>query len=166
MDGYGFKLNELKDDKKPKNDNYDTWERLITPYLFAAGAHEIIFGVDGFPPLPRPQINAAVGTQLHKDQKDTLDKWNRGNQAGIQTISLSLDVGQKHIIQQHKGMNVRELWYSIRALHKKNTRGQRGSAKMKWMAFKQGNKMTLSEYISKFNSLHINILLTGVPFDA
>ena len=30
MDGYGFKLNELKDDKKLKNDNYDTWERLIT----------------------------------------------------------------------------------------------------------------------------------------
>ena len=42
MDGYGFKLNELKDDKKLKNDNYETWERLITPYLFAAGAHEMI----------------------------------------------------------------------------------------------------------------------------
>ena len=93
MDGYGFKLNELKDDMKLKNDNYDTWERLITLYLFAAGAHEIIFGVDGFPPLTRPQINAAEGTPLHKGQKDTLDKWNRGNQAGIQTISLNSDVG-------------------------------------------------------------------------
>ena len=83
-----------------------------------------------------PQINAAVGTPLHKDQKDTLDKWKRGNQAGIQAITLNLDVGHKHIIQQHKGKNVRELWHSIRALHKKNTRGQRGLAKMKWMAFK------------------------------
>ena len=98
MDGYGFKLNELKVDKKLKNDNNDTWERLTTPYMFAAGAHDIIFGVDGNPPLPKPHITAAVGTPLHKDQKDTLDEWNMGNEAGIQTINLNLDVGQKHII--------------------------------------------------------------------
>ena len=87
------------------------------------------------------------------------------NQAGIQTISLNLDVGQKHIIQQHMEKNVRELWYAIRALHKRNIRGQRELAKMKWIAFRQGGKMTLSEYISKFNSLHTDLLLTGVPFD-
>ena len=110
MDGYGFKLNELKDDKKLKNDNYDIRERLITPYLFAVGAHEIIFGIDGNPPLPRRLITAAAGTPAHKDQKDILDKWNKSNQAGLQTISLNLDVGQKHIIQQHKEKNVRELW--------------------------------------------------------
>ena len=83
MGGYGFKLNELKDDKKLKNDNYEIWERLITPYLFAAGAHEMIFGTDGQPPLPKPTITAAVGTPAHKDRKDHLDKWNRPNQAGI-----------------------------------------------------------------------------------
>ena len=109
MDGYGFKVNELKDDKKLKNDNYETWERLITPYLFAAGAHEIIFGVDGQPPLPKPNVTAAAGTPRHKNQKDTLDRWNRGNQAGIQTINLDLNVVQKHIILQHEGKNVREL---------------------------------------------------------
>ena len=146
-----------------KKDNYDEWERLITPYMIAAGAHEIIFGTDGFPPLPMPQVTAAVGTPLHKDQKDTRDKWNRGNQAGIQTISLNLDVGQKHIIQQHKGKKVRKLWYSIIELHKKNTSRQRGSAIMKWMAFKQGRKLTLSEYISKINGLHIDLLLTVFP---
>ena len=133
--------------------------------LFAAGAHEIIFGIDGNPPLPKPIISAAAGTPAHKDEKDILDKWNNSNHAGIQTISLNLDVGRKHIIQQHKEKNVRELWYAIRALHKRNTRGQRGLAKMKWMAFRQGGKMTLSEYISKFNSLHTGLLLTGVPFD-
>ena len=133
MDGYGFKL---KDDKQLKNDNYETWERLITPYLFAAGAHEMIFRVDGQPPLPKPNVTAAIGTPLHKEQKDHLDRWNRGNQAGIQTISLNLDIGQKHMILQHQGKNVRELWYAIRALHKRNTRGQRGLAKMKWMAFR------------------------------
>ena len=74
MDRYGFKLNKLKDDKKLKNDNYETCERLITPYLFAAGAHEMIFGVDGQPPLPKPTITAAVGTPLHEDQKDHLDR--------------------------------------------------------------------------------------------
>ena len=67
MDGYGFKLNELKDDQKLKNDNYEVWERLITPHLFAAGAHYIIFGIDGQPPLPKPMVNAAAGTPLHKD---------------------------------------------------------------------------------------------------
>ena len=81
MDGYGFKSNELKDDKKLKNDNNEIWERLITPYLFAAGAHEMIFGVDGQPPLPKPTITAAVGTPAHKDQMDHLARWNRGNQA-------------------------------------------------------------------------------------
>ena len=120
MDGYGFKLNGLKDEKKLKNDNYEIWERLITPYLFAAGAHEMIFGTDGQPPLPKPTITAAVGTPAHKDQED--------HQAGIQTISLNLDVGQKHLIMQHHGKNVGELWYAIRALHKRNTRGQMGSS--------------------------------------
>ena len=67
---------------------------------------------------------------------------------------------------QHHGKNVRELWYAIRALHKRNTRGQRGLAKMKWISFRQGAKMTLSENISKFNSLHTDLLLTGVTFDA
>ena len=71
MDGYGFKNNGLKDDKKLKNDNNETWERLITPYLFAAGAHEIIFGTDGQPPLTKPNVTAAVRTPLHKDKKDT-----------------------------------------------------------------------------------------------
>ena len=37
---------------------------------------------------------------------------------------------------------------------------------MKWMAFKQGGKLTLSEYISKFNRFHTDLLLTGVLFDA
>ena len=105
MDGYGFKLNELKDDKMLKNDNYNTSKRLITPYLYATGPHEIIFGVDGNPPLPKPNVTAAAGTPLHKDQKDTLDRWNGGNQAGIQTINLNLDVGQKHINLQHQGEN-------------------------------------------------------------
>ena len=139
MDEYGFKLNELKDDKKLKNYNYETWERLITPYLFAVGAYEIIFGVDGPPPLPKPHVTAAVGTPLHKHQKEHLDRWNRGNQAGIQTISLNLDVGQKHIILQHQGKNVIELWYAIRALHKRNTRGQRGLAKNEWLSSKGGS---------------------------
>ena len=76
MDGYGFKLNKLKDNRKLKKDNYETWERLITPYLFAAGAHEMIFGVDGLPPLLKPVITAAVGTPAYKDQKDLLDRWN------------------------------------------------------------------------------------------
>ena len=67
---------------------------------------------------------------------------------------------------QHQGKNVRELWYVIRALHKRNTRGQRGLAKMKWMSFRQGATMTLSGYISKFNSLHTDLLLRGVTFDA
>ena len=31
---------------------------------------------------------------------------------------------------------------------------------MKWMSFRQGAKTTLSEYISKFNSLHTDLLLT------
>ena len=52
--------------------------------MFVAGAHEMIFGVDGQPSLPKPTITAAVGTPLHKDQKDHLDRWNRGNQADIQ----------------------------------------------------------------------------------
>ena len=102
-------MNELKDDKKLKNDNYEIWERLITPYLFAAGAHEMIFGTHGQPPLPWPTITAVVGTPAHKDQKDHLDRWNRANQAAIQTISLNLDVGQKHLIMQHQGKNIREL---------------------------------------------------------
>ena len=38
--------------------------------------------------------------------------------------------------------------------------------KDEWMAFRQGAKMSLSEYISKFNSLHTDLLLTEVPFDA
>ena len=74
MYGYGFKLNELKDDKELKNDNYDIWERLITPSLFAASAHEIIFGIYGNPPLRKPLISAATGTPAHKDQLNILDK--------------------------------------------------------------------------------------------
>ena len=67
---------------------------------------------------------------------------------------------------QHQGENVRELRYAIRALHERNTSGQRNLAKMKWMAFRKGAKMTISEYISKFNSLHTYAILTGVTFDA
>ena len=74
-------------------------------------------------------------------------------------------MGRKHIIQQYKEKNVRELWYDVQALHKRNTRGQRGLAKIKWMAFRQGSKMTLSEYILKFKTLYTDLLLTGVPFD-
>ena len=72
MDGYGFKLNELKDDKKLKNDNYEIWERLITPYLFAAGAHEMIFGTDGQPPLLEPTITAALEHRHTRIRKTTL----------------------------------------------------------------------------------------------
>ena len=81
MDGYGFNLNELKDDKKLKNDNYEIWERLIPPFLFVAGAHEMVIREDNQPPLPKPTITVVVGTPTHKDQKDHLDRWNTCNQA-------------------------------------------------------------------------------------
>ena len=72
-----------------KNDYFETWERLITPFLFAAGAQEVIFRVDSQPLMPKPTVTATLETPVHKIKENTLTGGIEGTKHAFkQSVSI------------------------------------------------------------------------------